>query len=527
VLRLAEEYLHKEDYRSAYLLMEQLVRKDPANHPARRLLAKVYEGMSPEQALTEWEILTKAEPGNAVNFIGYASAVLKSGQPGQLPAILTSLQKLEPDGLDYHRLAAASALAAGDFPNLRQQVERLVALEPHNRTTRFTQAALQLNSTNPSEVTQARANMVEFALGNELRIRATLALINDAPRRWPEEKIPGRYYTRLADELKLRGTGSVAKYVTIQGNGLPADGLSALIGHMKAQPALTGNDAVFLAHWLQQIGRVRDAFYWLDTLDESLRTTLVVRQNLASCAALLESWPRLEQLLAGGAWGPVPTEVIKQAFVAHALQAQHKESKAGSQWSAAIRLCEQSLPGLQVLQRLAQIWRWPDRQVQVLWVIVHQYPTEEAAWRELAQQARAEDNSAELWRVYQTWVKAASANPLAQGERLLAGLLARPGEAGLGAGAEELFHQHPEIPVCRVVRALALWRSGQADAALAVLEAGEINYAREPRFALVRGLVCATVGRTAESGEMFALAQRSRLLPEERALVALARRPSG
>jgi len=520
VLHLSEQYLRNDDYRSAYLLLEPFVRKDPLNFPARRMLAKILETISPEQALAEWEALTTAEPGNAANHIGLATAVLKVGQLARLPAILTPLQKLEPDGLYYHRLAAASALAAGDFTRLRQHVERLAVLEPTNPLTRFTEASLRLNSSTSAEVEQARASMAEFARGGELRIRATLALINDAPRRWPAEKNSRLLYTRLADELRLRGSGPAPKYVKLQGLGLPPDGLTSLIDHMKAQPSLTANDAVFLAHWLVQIGRARDALFWLDTLDEPLRSTLVVRQNLASSAVILEEWPRLEQLLAGGAWGPVPAEAVKQAFLAHQLQAAHNESKANSQWSAAIRLCEQSLPGLQLLQRLAQVWRWPEKQVQVLWVLVRQYPAEESAWRTLALQARAGENSAEHWRIHQAWAQAATGNPVAQAERILVGLLTRPDEAGLRSGAEELFREHPEMPVCRVVQALALWRAGQASSALAVLEAGEINYAREPRFALVRGLVCASLGRTGESTAMFALAQNVPLLPEERALLA-------
>src|SRR5207247_398530 len=114
------------------LLMEPLVRKVPTNLPARRLLAEVYEATAPEQALTEWEALTTSEPGNAANYIGYATAVLKVGQLGRLPAILAPLQKLEPESLVYHRLAAASALATGDFAALRQHVERLAAFEPRN-----------------------------------------------------------------------------------------------------------------------------------------------------------------------------------------------------------------------------------------------------------------------------------------------------------------------------------------------------------------------------------------------------------
>jgi len=528
LLRLAEEYIAKEDYRSSYLLLDQFVHTNPANFTARRMLAHTYEVIQPDQAIIEWENLTMAEAGNPANFVGYATAALRVGQPDRLPPVLAALEKLEPESVEYHRLAAASALARGEVAKLREHVEQLTRLEPQNPHTRFSLAALQLNSARPAELEQARASMREMAQGDGLRIRATLALINDAPRRWPEE-IPARLYARLADELGLRGIGTAEapRYVSIQDFALPPPGLPALIGHMEAQPTLTAGDAVMLAQWMLRTGQASDALYWLDTLAEPLRTSGEVRQWMATCAAALGSWPRLEQLVAGGAWGPVPTESVKQAFIAHALRAAKNESKAASQWSSAIRLAEQSLAGLRALQRLAQIWRWPDKQVQVLWVLVRQFPADELAWRALAQHAQAGENSAELWRIHQAWAQAVPSNAGVRAEQVLVGLLIRPDETGLGSRAAELFTQYPGIPACRVAQALSLWRARRAAEALELLEAEghRLNFGRNPRFALVNGLVLAALGRTAESEKMFALVQNAKPLPEERALMAQARKP--
>jgi hypothetical protein len=527
-LRLVEQYLHTEDYRSAYLLAEQLVHDDPSNVVARRLLARSYEAVAPEQALIEWDNLTKAEPGNPSNYIGYASAALRSGNPDRLSVILPALQKLEPESVEYHRLAAASAMATGNFAQLRSHVDRLVALEPRNPLTRFTLATLQLSSTNPMEIEQGRASMGTFVLGDELRIRATLALISDAPRRWPDEEIPARRYTRLVDELKLRGPGAVPRYVRIQGDRLPAPGLPILIGHMQAQPTLTANDAAMLAQWMLQIGQGREALIWLDTRDEPLRSTLLVRQGMATCAAALEAWPRLEQLVSEGAWGPVPVEAVKQAFRAHDLWTAHNDSKAGAQWNNAIRLCEQSLPGLRLLQRLARIWRWPDREAQVLWGIVHQFPADEPAWRALMQSAQVAGNSAELARISQLWVQAVPANPAVRAEWILLGLIIRPNETGLRARAAELFQKHPEIPACRVAEALALWRASRGREAETLLEEGErLNFELNPHFMLVHGLVQAAVGRKADAEKTLGLLRKVKLLPEERVLLEQAQKAGG
>ena len=491
------------------------------------MLARIDEVTQPEQALSEWEYLSSAEPNNADNHAGYAAAALRAGQTDRFLRALVALHNLEPESVRYRSLAAGSALAKGDLAGLREHVERLAKLDPLNPFTQFSLAALRLNSTYPAEAEQGRVSMKEFARGDQFRIRATLALIYDAPRRWPEETSSDQLYNRLADELGLRGPGAAIapRYVTIRAYTPPSAGLPAMIDHMEVQPSLTANDAVMLVQWLLQTGQGRDALFWLDTLGEPLHSAAAVRQSMASCAVALESWPRLEQLVIGGVWGPVPAEAVKLAFVTRTLQAGRNDSKAGSQWSSAIRLCDQSQPGLRMLQRLAQIWRWPDKQRQVLRVLARQFPADELAWRTLIQLAQAEDKSAELWQIYQAWAQAAPASPAVQAERALVGLLNRPGEAGLGTAADELFHQHPEIPVCRVAQALSLWRGNRAAEALGVLEAAPLNYDRDSRFALVRGLVLAAAGRIPESEKLFASLPSTKILPEERALIAQARKP--
>jgi hypothetical protein len=177
-----------------------------------------------------------------------------------------------------------------------------------------------------------------------------------------------------------------------------------------------------------------------------------------------------------------------------------------------------------MLQRLAQIWQWQDKQAQVLWILVRQFPTDESAWRALIRLAQGGEDSAELWRIYQAWAQAAPSSSAVQAERVLLGLLARSDESGLGAQAAELFLRHPEIPLCRVAQALALWRAHQAAEALEIADGAPLNFEQNPRFALVRGVILSTLGRPAESEKMFVLIQGAKLLPEERALMGQARK---
>lgn len=527
IIRISKAFVETEDYRSAYLLLDQYIKNDPANLEARRLLAKVLEEYGAGQGLAEWENLIQVEPGNAANQIGYISSALRVGQLQKAPDALSALQKLQPNGSDFYRLSAGLALVKGDMAALRQAVEGLALVEPENVTTQFNVAALRLNSSVPAEVTAARETLEKFARGDAFRIRAALALIGDAPRRWPKEKNPAKHYALIAHQLELDKTPSALPHEAISTgtpqSPVPAPGLPSVVEYLENQPAPTAEDVAVFTQWMLKIGQAREALVWLEALPEKSRQSAAGLSGMAACAVALEAWDKLEPLLIQGAWGPVPSDAVKFAFQARLLRTQENDSRAESIWNKAIQSAESSLSGLRMLHRLMQIWRWPGKEIQVLWIIVRRFPHDALAWQKLADQVMAARETVQVWRFYNAWRQAAPTNLQMQCERVVIGLLARPQEPGLAAQAEQLYRTNPNHPGCRLAQALALWRGGLANEALIVLDAVQLNPATVPRVALARGLVLAAIRRSAESERMFALVKPEWLLPEENALIATAR----
>lgn len=525
IVRIARVFVETGDFRSAYLLLDQHVKNHPENLEARRLLAKVLEEYGPGQGLAEWEALVKAEPDNAANQIGYIESALRVNQLQKLPEALAVLQKLQPNGIGYYRLSAGLALVKGDMAALRQAVEGMASVEPDNVTTQFNLAALRINSSVPAEVTAARETLEKFAKGDVLRIRAALVLLNDAPRRWPRETAPAKHYALIVRQLELGKTplDSPSGFMRTGAIRIREPGLPVLLEYLQSQPSPTSEDVAQLAQWMIKIGQIREALVWLETLPGKSRETPAALASMAACAIGLESWDKLEQFLLLGAWGPVPGESVKYAFQARLLREQKNDSRAESVWNTALQSSAQSLPGLRALHRLAQLWRWPGKETQVLWTLVRRYPNDNLAWQKLVGQVLLSRDTAQVWRVYTAWVQAAPANIPAQIERVVLGLLVRPQEPGLANQAAEFFRAHPDNPGCRLAQALALWRGGLANEALIVLDAVQLNPASEPRVALTRGLVMASIGRRAESERMFALLKMESMLPEETALIAAAR----
>ena len=151
-------------------------------------------------------------------------------------------------------------------------------------------------------------------------------------------------------------------------------------------------------------------------------------------------------------------------------------------------------------------------------MISRQFPAENPCGN-LAAQALANGNADQLWRVYTSWSQAAPADPQVQAEYLMIGLLIRPFEPGFATRAADLIRQYPANAVCRMAQALALWRANRSVEAAALLDRQNIPFADEPRFALIRGLILSSVGRSAESEKMFAIAAAAKLLPAEQSLL--------
>ena len=509
----AKTYLEHEDYRSTQLVLEQAVQIDSTNYVGRRFLADFYEKIGSGRAIEEWEALTKAEPANTANFLGLAAAALRLGRIEKVGPALAAVEAAKFSGPEYYRIAAAFALATKNQPALEDSLAALARFEPDSALTRFSFASVRLYSAKPAEVESARDVLEEFARGDPLRIRATLQLIDDAPRRWPGEKNRSQIYINLANRI-LESHSSTSGVMSRLGRG-GEPGLRQLIEHMKAQPAPDPTDAATLDQWLLRVGLGREGQLWMESLPESRRRTPVVLGALADCAAQLADWDKLEEAIQQGAWGRVPHDVIQLAFSVRVLRMRVNAASASEVWANAVTLSASSLTGLRAMQRLAQLWQWPELQAQALWAMTRQFPSEKSAWQILAAQALAAANSDQLWRVYSGWAQAAPGDPQVQAEFLMIALLLRPFDSGLPARAAELFRQNPDNLICRIAQALALWRINRAAEGLALLKDFPIAYADEPRFALVNGLLLSAVGRGDESEQMLALAATAKLLPAE------------
>jgi Flp pilus assembly protein TadD len=167
----------------------------------------------------------------------------------------------------------------------------------------------------------------------------------------------------------------------------------------------------------------------------------------------------------------------------------------------------------------ASEWGRNNARLDVLWQIAQQFPKARWALDELAQDARAQGKTRDLYRVYSRIAASEPNNPIWENNitslRLLLGIeLDRAQQT-----ASELFSQYPSEKIIASTYAYSLHLLGHTSEALNIMENLPEADLANPAIALYYGILLRADGQTQRAGKFLNLAKREALLPEERALL--------
>jgi hypothetical protein len=510
-LALARRLTTEGELRRAVLLLEQALQVNPQSVAARRAMAEFSDHLGLPAAIEQWRQVVEIGPSDEARW-RWAEAALRHGDLAVAREAILEVSAAGRNGLDHHRLSAALALARGERRAAERHLAAMLAIEPANPRFRFNLAAHRLQD--GVEVAAARAELERLAVAGPLRTRATLELMAEATRRWTASADPE---AALAARL-LDG----APAVDLRARALP--GRERLRAHLLAPPYPDAGDAAVVALWLRREEGPAEALAWLAGLPEEVQASPALVALAADCALAARDWGPLEAALRRGAWGPVSPALVGGAFRLRERRERGERNATG--WQVLLDDPARSRPGLRLLWRLADAWGWEVEAERALGTVVRRFPGERWAWENLQATLLRRGDSAGLWRHYAAWVRERPGDEGAQLERLMLGFLTGRAEPADRAQAAVVRKARPASPVAAAVHALALRAEGRPDAAVRELPAFAGAAAVEPRLALVRGLLLAENGRTAEARAALARVQEP-LLPEERDLLAAARARAG
>ncbi|MEI6107615.1 MAG: hypothetical protein WCR49_11450 [Opitutae bacterium] len=509
--------MQEQDFRSAQLTLQGAVQSNPRDFEARRMLAELYGTAASPLEFSAWQELVQMEPAEDRNQLGLAEAALRAHN---LIVAAEALRAVSPPGratTTYWRTAAGLASLQGDRSELVKALGQLGQLAPEDKDMQFNLAALRLMGSDPTLAASARTQLIAWARGEPLRIRACLVLIRDLARRKDPAELDALVAAIMPRPSLLRLWSD-----RVLGQPGPPD-FTVLVEYMKQQPNPVAGDVVDLAGWMRAQGFAMEALLWLGTLDAPFRKDPQLQQEQVRCALQLRDWRALESLLRTGAWGPLSDEMLALIFAARVQRENASLAAAGATWNDSLALARNSLPNLRARARLAAAFGWPREMENALWKLVRVAPTEIWAWQALAAGAELEGSADKLLLVLSSWAKSSPEKIDVRADHVLLATLLQRLDAPTRKAASEMAKSIPVPAAITAAQALELQRGGRVADAARLVEPLWANSMGSARVALACGLVLMEAGQYAPARRCLEAAAQVRLLPAEETLRDTAR----
>ena len=522
-LARAKEYLAKADYRNASLCARQTLHANPRNLEACRIMAELAERARSPMVLDWRRRIVEIDP-SVENKLVLASAALRWQAP---PYALTTqtLEELKSSASSNSAFYTVSAELALRLKKPEQAIEcfqQAAHLEPTNELHQLNLAVLQLPSTNDLVSSGARATLERLRSSTNVGSVALRWLVADsvghsdlAKARQFSEQLLGDPRAIPDDRLQ---------YLTILQRTTNANYASYLSSLQKT--AVTNVTEIYgLSAWMISHDQAPEALRWLTNLPPKVQAEQPVPLALVDGYLATKDWSGLGAYLDGQKWGEL--DFLRYAFLSRVAAEQNQPRGADTRWRTAVREAGDRLGPLTSLLSMATAWNRKDAREELLWQIQQRFPGERWTLRELEREYLAQGNTRGLNKLYTVLAgytprSFAAENNLAATSLLLRLNLQRSYEL-----AKKLYAEHPEEPVVVSTYAYSLQMQGRTKEGLAALEKLKAEALETPAVALYYGVLLAEDKQGNKAAKYLAIASKSDLLPEERALLAEVSKHSG
>ena len=512
----AKTYLAKGDYRSANLCARRALQVNRLDLEACRIMADLAErARSP--AVLDWRRRMVEAAPTIQNRLMLAAAALRAQGP-PYPLATQTLEELKGSAANvaaYHTVSAELDLRLKRTADAAAQFAEAARLEPTNALHQFNLAVLQLQSTNPATASAARATLQGLRTSTSVGAVALRWLVADSLGR--NDVVTAEKFSRqLLDDRRAVLDDRLQHLTILRKSQNP--GFKPFLEALQ-QNALTNAPSIYaISAWMISDGRADDALAWLTACPAKVRTEQPVPLALVDCYLALKDWRGLDNFLQEQKWGDL--EFLRFAFLSRAAAELNQRLAAEARWRSAVRQADERLGALTALLTLATNWEQKQAREDLLWQVAQHFPRDRWALRELERLYLAEDNTPGLNKVFSTRASYTPQDILAQNNLAATAMLLKLNLPKAHALAKELFAKHPDEAIVASTYAFSLHLQGRTKDGLLVLRKFKPEALEIPTVALYYGLLLSEAGETNAAGKYLAIAQKTRLLPEEKVLLA-------
>jgi tetratricopeptide (TPR) repeat protein len=514
LIKQAQHYLTKSDAKKALLCLQRVLRSNPRNVEACRLMAELSEaGRSPGALLWRSRVV-ELNPRSLDDRLALAQSAMMFRDYELATNALEGVDAAGKKTAAYYNIAGVVASTVGQFAQAEAHFLEAARLEPTNPAPQLNLAVVRLHGTNTLAMAEARTTLTRISSSSSaLRCQALRELVVDSMR---------SRQTNAALEL--------SRNLVQQTNSIFSDRLlrlDVLKGSQNAEfkPALAAfqreagtNTANIYELSIWQMTRIGPAetLAWLRSLPRNMQTNQPVALLAAECYTILRDWRGLQNSLKQQDWAELG--FVRHAFQTRALRGQDLPDAAKAEWDMALKTANGQKASLVMLLRLAAQWGWQSEGEDILWTIVNQYPGEKWAFVSLNQALFVDGRTRSLMMLYSQQLKRSPSDLSVKNNLAMTALLLDAQELKPHELAREVYEKAPTNADYVSTYAFSLHTQKKDTEALKVIEQLKPRDLENPSIAGYYGLILKATGNRAKAKPYLEWAFKSPLLPEERKL---------
>ncbi len=514
LIKQAQHYLAKPNVKKALLCLQRVLKSNPRNVEACRLMAGLSEAERSPGALVWRSRVVELKPSSLEDRLALARSALIFRDYAVATNALAGVDAAGKKTAVYYSLAGEVASTVGQFAQAEADFLEAARLEPTNPVPQLNLAVVRLHGTNASTLAEARAALTQISASSSAwRCQALRELVVDSLR---------FHQTNAAMQLSrelVRQTNSVFSDQLLR--------LDVFMGSQSAElkPALaalqleagTNTAKIYdLSNWeMARLGPT-ETLAWLRSQPMSSQTNMPVALLTAECQTMLGDWRGLKDSLKPQNWAEL--EFIRHALLARSLRGQELTAAASGEWDLALKTANGQEQSLTMLLRLTAAWKWQTESEELLWTIVNQYPAEKWAFLALNQVLYVNGRTRPMMMLCSQELKRTPSDLDLKNNLAMTALLLDAKELNPHALAREVYLQAPTNAACISTYAFSLHLQKQDTEALKVIERLTPQQLQDPSLAGYYSLILQATGNKAKARSYLdlTLASKTLLLPEEK-----------
>jgi len=527
---LAKSFMARGDARNSVLALQQVLKVNPRNVEACRLMANIMEAVHSASALRWRETVLELAPGSFTDRLALTQAAMVNQDYALASNTLAGVSAGDQKTAVYHAVAGALAMVTGHNADAETHFKESVRLSPSDPYLQMNLATVRLHGSNTLDMAEARITlqrMITTTTNSMLASQARRELINDAMR--------FKDYSNAMNISKLQmaqphpAFSDKLLHLDILKRAKSAE-FEPTLAQYKSEVTTNLMEISDLGKW--QMVNVSPAaeLNWLRQLPPQVQTNQTVEVLAADCLMTQEDWRGLQAAISKENWDShenpmyINLEYLRHAYLARALYGEGLREAASTEWNVAVKaatgqkyIIAQKI-SFKSLFEMAIRWGWNTEAEQVLWTVVNQFPEEKWAFPTLKEALVVWHRTKSLMQLLDIMAKRAPddydvKNDLANVAMLLGATEMKPYEL-----ARQVYEKDPKNSSYVSTYAFSLYQQRKYADALKVIQQLSPEQLQSPGVSGYYALILKATGSTAEAKAYFSRTSKALLLPEEQSL---------